>query len=102
MINVNKKDTVEDMQFIMLNATQLIYLNKEGVKLNYDGSGDKRYLDEATKLYENDYRKIVRSSWEVIKAIDGSIHSYRCKNCGEHELLNTKYCPDCGAKMFRD
>ena len=102
MINVNKKDAVEDMQFIMLNATQLRYLNKKDVKLNYDGSGDKRYLPEATKLYENDYRKIVRSSWNDIKSMDGDFYCCECNNCGEKHLLHFHYCPDCGAKMFKD
>ena len=99
---------IEEMQFIMLNAVDTRYLRIEDVKKNYDGSGDKRFLDEARALYNNNYRKQEEAKWIPASTKPGVHVGMKCSLCGarikysEFYNGNHNYCYKCGAKMTKE
>ena len=99
---------IEEMQFIMLNAIDLRYLTIESVKKNYDGSGDKRFLDEAKALYNKGCRIQKEGKWISASTKPGVQIGMKCSLCGarikysEFFNGNHNYCHKCGAKMIKE
>lgn len=76
----------------------------EIVPLTGDGGIDINDFDEKLKSMPTvDAVPVRHGKWihEVRYTID-SLHSYqqyRCSECGMTYITNTKYCPNCGARM---
>lgn len=79
----------------------------EIVPLTGDGGIDINDFDEKLKSMPTvDAVPARHGKWihEVRYTID-SLHSYqqyRCSECGMTYITNTKYCPNCGARMVED
>ena len=64
------------------------------------------FRDEIEDMPTVDAAPVRRGKWihEVRYTID-SLHSYqqyRCSECDMTYITNTKYCPNCGARMVED
>ena len=96
---------IEEMQFIMLNTHDILYTSIDMMKKNYDGSGDKRFFDEAKQLYLHNYKKQRVGLWLEEKDPRGKLQCFHCSICDEefNNICNktkTNYCPDCGARLY--
>lgn len=52
-------------------------------------------------LYDKGYRKQSECVWEkrVFILLDSEMVAYRCSQCNTTWDMETKFCPNCGAKM---
>ena len=104
----DSENQIEEMQFIMLNAIDLRYLTIESVKKNYDGSGDKRFLDEARALYNHGCRLTQEAEWIPVSTKPGVHAGMKCSLCKakisykDFYSGNHNYCHKCGAKMIKE
>ena len=49
-----------------------------------------------------DVRDNTKGHWRTIPMAcygGGTITEYECSECGEHSLMKTKFCPECGSDM---
>ena len=88
-------------------ATELCEVCRSRHKCNTEGKCTMAYI-VAEGLYEVDYRKQIKAEWTPIKQYSKkwgveTINYYRCSNCDNLQYTdNTKYCPNCGAKMKKE
>lgn len=68
---------------------------------------DKDELIKALRYDRNQYEKGYNDAvdnlqktgkWTIVP-IGGYMLLHRCSNCSRHSVINSKYCPNCGAKM---
>ncbi len=78
-------DTFKDRSYIVTGGIETNRSISHGYTMMYDVTGEKKYLDEAIRLTENDYKKNDPNGW-YNKALKG-LHFYT-SSCSRWEILH--------------
>lgn len=87
------KEHIDEMTKVLVDYTKKKHIMASHVIL----------ADYAEHLYNSDYRKQKYGKWKKRTFIifDSEIVGYNCSECNTTWDTETKFCPNCGAKMSK-